>query len=83
MNILDIYVARHCFGCDEAVRMAKEISLSMPRLKVDVRNLEEMTESELPDIIATPSYFLNGRRIFLGNPRLDELEAKITSMSNE
>jgi alkyl hydroperoxide reductase subunit AhpF len=83
MNVLDIYVARHCFGCDEAVRLAKEIGLSMPRLKVDVRNLEEMTESELPDIIATPSYFLNGHRIFLGNPRLDELVAKITSMSNE
>lgn len=83
MNTLDIYVASHCFGCDEAVRLAKEISLSMPRLKVDVRHLDEMTESELPDIIATPSYFLNGRRLFLGNPRLDELVAKITSLSNE
>ena len=70
-------------GQDEALRLATEISQSLLRIKVEVRMLEDMIESELPEIIATPSYFLNGRRLFLGNPRLEELVAKITSGSNE
>ncbi len=83
MGILDVYVAKHCFGYDEALRLAKEISQSLPCLEVKVRVLEEMTEGDLPEIIATPSYFLNGRRLFIGNPRLEELVAKIASPGRE
>ncbi len=83
MNLLEVYVAEHCFGCDEALKLATEISQSLPHLQVKVRNLEGMTEDDLPEIIATPSYFLNSRLLFLGNPRLEELAAKITSRSNE
>ena len=83
MNVLDIYIAKHCFGYDETLRLAKEINQSLPRLEVKVRVLEEMTEGDLPEIIATPSYFLNGHRLFIGNPRLEELVVKIASRSNE
>ncbi len=83
MNLLEVYVAKHCFGCDEALRMAKEISQSLPRLEVKVRVLEEMAEDDLPEILATPSYFLNGHRLFLGNPRLEELVAKIALFGSE
>lgn len=82
MNVLDVYVTNHCFGCDEALRLAGEINQSLSDLKVEVRNIEEMTEGDLPEIIATPSYFFNGRLLFLGNPRLEELMEKITSRSN-
>ena len=83
MNLLEVYVAKYCFGCDEALKLATEISQSLPHLQVKVRNLEGMMEGDLPEIIATPSYFLNGRLLFLGNPRLEELVVKITSRSNE
>lgn len=83
MNLLEVYVAKHCFGCDEALKLAVEINQNLPHLQVKVRNLEEMTADELPGIIATPSYFLNGRRLFLGNPRLEELVAKIALFSSE
>ncbi len=83
MNLLEVYVANHCFGCDEALRLATEISQSLPHLQVKVRNLDEMAADDLPEIIATPSYFLNGRRLFLGNPRLEELVAKIALFSGE
>lgn len=83
MNLLEVYVDKHCFGCDEALKLATEISQSLPHLQVKVRNLDEITEDDLPEIIATPSYFLNGRRLFLGNPRLGELVAKIALFSSE
>ncbi len=83
MNLLEVYVANHCFGCGEALKLATEISQSLPHLQVKVRNLEEMAENDLPEVIATPSYFFNGRRLFLGNPRLEELVAKIALFSSE
>ena len=82
MNVLDIYVAKLCFGCEEALILSAEINKSLPYLQVKVKNLDKMMWDDLPEIIATPSYFLNGRLLFLGNPRLEELVAKITSLSN-
>ena len=55
MNLLEVYVAKHCFGCDEALKLATEISQSLPHLQVKVKNLEELNEGSLPEIIATPS----------------------------
>ena len=40
MNLLEVYVAEHCFGCDEALKLATEISQSLPHLQVKVRNLD-------------------------------------------
>lgn len=79
MNLLEVYVARHCFGYKEAVRLAGEIRQSLPGLEVSMLVIDDVPDSDLPDIPATPSYFLDGRLLFLGNPRLEELVSKITS----
>ncbi len=81
MKVLDIYVTSHCLGYEEAARLAGEIEQSRLGLRVKVTLLDEMTESNLPDIPATPSYFLNDSLLFLENPRLDELIGKIASVS--
>ena len=83
MKVLDIYVAKHCFGYEEALRMAGEIKQSLLGLQVKVSLLDEITEGDLPDIPATPAYFLNGRLLFLGNPRLEELAGKIALLSSD
>ena len=83
MEVLDIYVAKHCFGYEEALRLAREIKQSLFDLQVKVSMLDEITEGDLPDIPATPAYFLNGRLLFLGNPRLEELADKIALLSGD
>ncbi len=83
VQVLDIYVARHCFGCDEALRLAGEIRQSFAGLQVKVTVLDEIMAGNQPDIPATPAYFLNGRLIFLGNPRLEELLGKIASFGQD
>ncbi len=79
VNVLDIYVAEHCFGCDEALRLAEEAGSHLTGVLINVRRVDEMAKDDLPDIIATPSYYLNGRLLFLGNPELQELVGKVTS----
>lgn len=83
MNVLDIYVAKHCFGCEEATRLAGEIKQSLAGLQVNVIMLDDVTEETLPDIPATPAYFINGHLFFLGNPRLEELMDKIAPPSRD
>ncbi len=83
MNILDIYVWRHYFGSEKAFRLAREIGQNLPHLQVEVRILDDISEHDLPEIIATPSYFINGRLLFLGNPRLEELAVKIASLDSD
>ena len=83
MKVLDIYVTRHCLGFKEALRLAREIKQRLFGLQVKVSMLDEITEGDLPDIPATPAYFLNGRLLFLGNPRLEELAGKIALLSSD
>ncbi len=83
MNLLEVYVAKHCFGYKEVTKLVGEIKQSLPGLQVKMTLVDEVTEDDLPDIPATPCYFLNGRLLFLGNPRLEKLVAKIASLSRE
>lgn len=81
MPVLDIYVARHCLGYKEAIKLAKELEEGLSNLHIKVTVLDEVTGDDSPDIPATPAYFLNGHLLFLGNPGPEEVVSKIASLS--
>lgn len=81
-HLLEIYVARHCFGSAEALRMAVEIKRRLPDIGVEVKVLDDMTPAGT-SIFATPSYYLDGRLVFLGNPELERLIRKVHSAWEE
>ena len=83
MSTLEVYVAKHCFGYEEATKLFGEIRRSLPDLQVSMTVIDDLPDVDLPDIPATPSYFLDGRLLFLGNPRLEELITKISSPSED
>lgn len=80
-HALDVYVARHCFGTAEAARLATEAAQRLPNINVRVVMLDEVQAADISSVSVTPSYFLDGRLLFLGNPGLDELVAKVASLS--
>ncbi|MBI2850546.1 MAG: hypothetical protein HYX80_05820 [Chloroflexi bacterium] len=82
ISVLDIYVAKHCFGTAEALRIAAEVGRQLPDIEVKVTIFDEISRSEAPHVIATPSYILNGKLLFLGNPRLAELVKKVRSVQS-
>lgn len=67
-HLLEIYIARHCFRSPETLRLATEIKRRLPRLRVQIKVLDDITPAGT-SIFATPSYLLDGRLIFLGNPQ--------------
>ena len=83
MNVLEVYLAKHCLGYEEALRLTEEIEQSFSGIEVKVIMLDDLAEGDLPDIPATPAYFLNGRLLFLGNSRLEELLSKVASLGQD
>jgi glutaredoxin len=72
---LDIYVADDCWACEETRRIAAEIEPLYPNVDIELRDLADECKPE--SVFATPTYVLDGRTIFLGNPTRKELEQKL------
>ncbi len=74
---LEVYVARHCRGCGEAQRLAREAATRFPTVEVRVVDLDDGTRP--PEaVVAVPTYLLDGRVAWLGNPAPEELFARLS-----
>ena len=72
---LQVYVSDECWSCAEARRVATEVAGQFHDVSLE---LLDVAKTERPaDIFAVPTYLLNGRVIFLGNPTRQELSQKI------
>ena len=86
---LDVYVARDCFGCAEARRLAGEAAARYAHVVVRVVDLAARPPApagapavaepaDVPvDVVAVPTYVLDGRVIALGNPAPEHLFARL------
>lgn len=76
--ILRIYVGKHCWSCEEAMRLAEEVRSNFAKLVVEVIDLEAEGSVNHDDVFSTPTYVFNGRTISLGNPSSEELFANLS-----
>ncbi len=73
--ILEIYVKEGCWSCAEAGRIIADVQRHFPAVQMKLRDIRRTSP---PDVVfATPTYLLNGRILFLGNPARDELSRKL------
>ena len=85
-HIVVIYVSDHCVNCEYAREVAALIQTEYPNVHLRVVDLAAPDEV-IPEIVfATPTYLLDDRVWWLGNPSsrqvretLDQLEGKIES----
>ncbi|RMG48317.1 MAG: hypothetical protein D6723_15315 [Acidobacteria bacterium] len=80
--VLRVYIASHCPICDEAERLARAVAGQFPRLIVEVIDLDRATTPP-SEVFAVPTYVLNRRICFLGNPEPDELCALLESLLDD
>jgi len=71
MPDLEVYVARHCWNCAEAMSLAGEAARRFPPVTVRVIDVEMSPPPE--GVAAVPTYVLDGDVISLGNPDAEEL----------
>ena len=73
MPTLDVYLTQHCFGCAEALRLAEAAARQFPAVSVRVVDLEREPDARPRELVAVPTYILDGRIVSLGNPRQKDL----------
>jgi hypothetical protein len=79
-NTLRIYVGKHCWSCDETVRLADEVRGTLNWLSVELIDLDAKDSMNYDNVFSTPTCVFNGRTIALGNPSLKELLAKVSAL---
>ena len=77
MPTLDVYITRHCFGCAEARRLADAVAARFTAVSVRVVDLDRDPDSRPDNLVAVPTYMLDGRVVSLGNPRQADLFRRI------
>jgi predicted DsbA family dithiol-disulfide isomerase len=63
---LTVFVSNHCFNCKESLLIAQRIRQQYPKVRVTVRDIDK--EEPCPNIFAVPTYVLDGKVAFFGNP---------------
>ena len=81
MTTLDIYIAENCWSCGEAVRIVNEITPRFPEIQFSLLDLK--THSAPEEVFAVPTYVINGKVAFLGNPTLEQLVKKLEAVRQE
>ena len=71
---LHVYIADDCWSCQETRRIVADVAPQFPDLGIELRHI---SQDKPDDVFAVPTYVLNGRVIFLGNPTRDELRRKL------
>ena len=77
MAKLHVYVAETCWACQEARSIVADVKPQFPDMEIELRDLND--ERRPSQVFATPTYILDGRTIFLGNPTREELIQKLKS----
>lgn len=72
---LQVYIREDCWTCAESQRIVSEIAPQFPQIAVELLDLESTNQPE--NIFAVPTYVLDGRVIFLGNPYREQLRQEI------
>lgn len=79
---LEIYVGRHCMNCEEALTIAEQAQ-TIEGIEVVVVDLDQPGQSVPPNVIAVPTYMLDGKVVSLGNPACEPFLAQLRQPHQE
>jgi len=77
---LDVYISECCWSCDEARQIVADLKPLFPGIEMELRDIGD--ERRPRSVFATPTYVLEGRTIFLGNPTREQLRQKLEDAQN-
>jgi hypothetical protein len=80
MAKLDVYISETCWSCDEAKEIVANIQPVFPGITIELRDISDKRRPS--SVFATPTYVLDGRTIFLGNPTREQLRQKLEDSQN-
>jgi hypothetical protein len=72
---LVVYVEEGCWSCQEVPNVLAAVAPRFPQLDFRLRDLRHHPTPD--NVFAVPSYVLDGKVIFLGNPTPEQLARKL------
>jgi alkyl hydroperoxide reductase subunit AhpF len=78
MTALKVYITEDCWSCEEAVRIIADVAPLFPGVTFSMLDLE--TNDHPEEVFAVPTYVLNGKISFLGNPTREQLIQKLKTV---
>ncbi len=78
--ILEVYVQAGCLGCEHAQRLAREVKRRLPQAEARIIDLALSEGQVNPAVLAVPTYMVNSRVRYLGNPHLQDLLAELQGL---
>lgn len=78
MHKLQVYVSAGCWSCQETHQIVADISPLFPDIHVEMLDMEKGNQPS--NVFASPTYLLDGRVIFLGNPTREQLRLKLETI---
>jgi len=81
MPKLDVYIEDTCWACAESRRIVADIGPNVPSVDIELRSLDDGRRPSA--VFATPTYVLDGRIIYMGNPTLEELIRKLNDSEQQ
>jgi hypothetical protein len=75
MPKIDVYIEDSCWACAESRRIVAEVAPQFPDVDFELCGLEDSRRPSA--VFATPTYVLDGRVIYMGNPTREELIQKL------
>jgi predicted thioredoxin/glutaredoxin len=79
---LEIFVGGRCPICQANRGNIEQLRRDLPSVNIRVIDLDEPGTTRPRNLIAIPSFFLNGHLVATGNPEVSELKRFIVSLSN-
>jgi hypothetical protein len=70
---LTVFVSEHCFNCKDSLLIAEQIRKQYPEVRVTVFNVDNAKPHV--DIFAVPTYTVDGKIAFLGNPTDEQIHS--------
>jgi hypothetical protein len=74
---LSLYITSDCFSCQESVSIISEVAKRFPELITEVVNLENAGAVKPDEVFAVPTYLMDGKMLFMGNPYLETMISSI------
>lgn len=78
MMKLQVYIANECWTCEETQRIVADVAPHFPEVTVELLDIDRCQRPD--EVFAVPTYLLNGRVVYLGNPTRDELRRKLAAI---
>jgi len=75
MPKLDVYIEDTCWACAESRKIVADVVSKVPSVDIELRSLDDDRRPNA--VFATPTYVLDGRVIYMGNPTREELIQKL------